>query len=87
MMLQKISDRGGGACAGFTHVGRGTSDHLSLYTPLGFPIDPVCIETEDGRREYQRLQQQLYEWGLPIRRRLLRIYDAFFALVEREAGG
>lgn len=41
------------------------------------------IETEEGRREYQRLQQQLYERGLPLRQRLLRAYDAFLALVER----
>lgn len=57
----------------------------SIMCP-GFPIDPVCIETEDGRREYQRLQQQLYEQGLPIRRRLLSIFDKFFALLEREEG-
>lgn len=52
----------------------------------GFPIEPVCIETEDGRRKYQNLQQQLYEQGMPIRRRLIRLYENFFALVEREQG-
>jgi hypothetical protein len=65
------------------------SSHLTssrLARHAGFPIDPVCIETEEGRREYQRLQQQLYEWGLPLRRRLLSTYGAFFALVERGQG-
>ena len=44
----------------------------------------MCIETEDGRREYARLQQQLYETSLPLRKRALETYDRFFALVDRE---
>lgn len=56
--------------------------HAHKHT--GHPIDPVRIETEDGRREYARLQQQLYETSLPLRKRVLETYDRFFALVDRE---
>lgn len=35
---------------------------------------PICVETMDGRREYSRLQENLYNDALPCRIELLEIY-------------
>lgn len=59
---------------------RARSTHNSK---TGHPVDPVRIETEEGRREYALLQQQLYEASLPLRQRVSKAYDRFFELVER----
>lgn len=36
---------------------------------------PVRIETEEGRREYQAGQLELYRRSMPVRRKLLRHMD------------
>lgn len=36
---------------------------------------PVRIETEEGRKEYQQLQMELYRRSMPLRRMLLRHLD------------
>lgn len=46
-------------------------------TQLGW--DPVCIETEKGRQEYARRQEELAEASQPIRRQLLHFYRALNA--------
>jgi len=53
-----------------------------------FPVSPIKIETEEGRREYQAEQQVLFERAQPLRARLIRVYDLFFRAYEagREGG-
>ncbi len=43
-----------------------------------FPVSPIKIETEEGRREYQAEQQVLFERAQPLRMRLIKAYDLFF---------
>lgn len=51
-----------------------------------YPTTPIAIETEEGRRAYQLEQQALFERAKPLRERLLRVYDAFFRVVEGSRG-
>jgi len=53
-----------------------------------FPVSPIKIETEEGRREYQAEQQVLFERAQPLRARLIKAYDLFFRAYEagREEG-
>lgn len=52
----------------------------------GFP--PICIETEEGRREYQKKQQELTEKSIPLRRELMRLTNhhqkTFLAIMQKE---
>ena len=43
----------------------------SPYDVSGFGLEPIRVETADGRREYAREQQQLMERTVPLRGRLL----------------
>jgi len=51
----------------------------------GFDLSPIRIETEQGRREYQRLQVQVARRAAPVRRRLLRHYEAALAACDGDA--
>lgn len=52
----------------------------------GFDFSPVRIETEEGRRLYQREQAGLALRAAPLRRRMLHEYDAAIAAWGREGG-
>ena len=42
-------------------------------TPLG--LQPICIETPEGRNEYEREQRTLTEAGKPLRKRLIAVLE------------
>jgi hypothetical protein len=50
--------------------GRDLDMRASPYDLAGLGYDPVCIETEDGRRQYQIEQQRFAELSGPVRERL-----------------
>ena len=52
---------------------------LPVRSASAFGIEPVAVETERGRREYVRQQEELMHRSQPLRRRLLEAYDAFLA--------
>lgn len=43
--------------------------------PLNVQLEPICVETVQGRKEYQQHQLDLCSRAQPIRRALLAIYD------------
>jgi hypothetical protein len=47
----------------------------SPYDLRGWNFDPIKIETSEGRTEYQRHQAQLAQKAVPIRQRLIYIYQ------------
>ena len=59
-----------GECFALALEGRDLDMRASPYdlTELGY--EPVCIETEEGRRAYQAEQQRLAERAVPVRQRL-----------------
>lgn len=40
--------------------------------PEAWDPTPVRIETEEGRKEYQQAQAELYQRSMPVRRSLMR---------------
>jgi len=49
-----------------------------------FDLSPVRIETEEGRREYQRQQAALASEAKPVRKRLIEAYDVCIEAWDRE---
>jgi hypothetical protein len=43
----------------------------SPYDLREYGYDPIKIETKEGRREYEQLQNELYLKGLPLRQSLI----------------
>lgn len=50
----------------------------------GFDLSPVCIETDQGRKVYQREQAALSHRAAPVRARLLREYQAAIAVWDSD---
>lgn len=48
---------------------------LGSLPPESWDPTPVCIETEEGRKEYQLAQFELYQRSLPVRRSLAKSVD------------
>ena len=46
-----------------------------IHSTASFDFSPIRIESEAGRREYQRIQSSLATRAAPVRRRLLLEYD------------
>ncbi len=46
-----------------------------MFQGRGFDISPVTIENPEGKKEYQTIQEALYEKSRPIRSSLLTYYD------------
>ncbi len=51
----------------------------SPYELSAYGLEPVRIETQDGRREYEREQARLAEMARPLRERLIGILDRVLA--------
>lgn len=47
----------------------------SPYDLSGRGLDPIKIETEEGRMEYVKKQREIYEKGQPVRKKLIREYQ------------
>lgn len=52
----------------------------SPYDAREFGLEPIRIETEEGRREYIRLQTEIHESSMPIRLELIRWYERVLKL-------
>ncbi|CBN78709.1 conserved unknown protein [Ectocarpus siliculosus] len=57
-----------------TVVGRG-GGRVGGLPPEAWDPTPVRIETEEGRKEYQQAQAELYQRSMPVRRSLMRHMD------------
>lgn len=57
-----------------TVIGKG-GGKVGGLPPEAWDPTPVRIETEEGRREYQQAQWELYRRSMPVRRSLLRHMD------------
>lgn len=55
-------------------VGKGGGNMGGLH-PESWDPTPVRIEAEDGRKEYQQAQWELYHRSMPVRRSLLSHID------------
>ena len=47
-------------------------------------LEPVRVETPEGRAQYRQVQSQLMKRAAPVRRRLLRAYQVFLQLAFEE---
>jgi len=54
------------------------------YDLRAFGIEPIPIETAEGRREYAILQRAIAERATPVRARLIEVYREFLGLVGEE---
>ena len=45
-------------------------------------LEPIRIETEQGRKEYLKQQAEIWERGLPIRQRLIEAYEELLSVIE-----
>jgi hypothetical protein len=45
-------------------------------------LEPIRIETEEGRKEYLQHQTAIWERGLPIRQSLIEAYNTLFSLFD-----
>jgi hypothetical protein len=54
----------------------------SPYDAREFGLDPIRIETEEGRREYINKQTEIHESSMPIRLELIRWYERVLELTE-----
>jgi len=54
----------------------------SPYDVREFGLEPIKIETAEGRKEYIHLQTDIYERSLPIRERLIEEYENLLRAVE-----
>lgn len=52
----------------------------SPYDLREYGFEPVRIETEEGRREYEREQRRIAEQAIPLRRRLMQSLDSLSGL-------
>ena len=50
----------------------------------GFDLSPVCVDTPEGRKQYQRMQADLARRAVPIRARLLREYEEVIAAWDED---
>ncbi len=53
----------------------------SPYDLLDHGLEPIKIETEEGRRQYQEAQQLIFEKGKPVRDKLIGEYERVLAFV------
>ncbi|MEZ5300977.1 MAG: hypothetical protein R3F11_10045 [Verrucomicrobiales bacterium] len=56
----------------------------SPYDMRAYGLDPIAIETPDGRREYEDAQRALAAQAAELRARLIAVIDAIFHAVERK---
>ena len=54
----------------------------SPYDAREFGLEPIKIETEEGRREYLRRQAEIFENSQPIRERLIGEYEGLVLSLE-----
>lgn len=54
----------------------------SPYDLREYGLDPICIETESGRKEYLRKQKEIYKKSLPVRNRLIKAYQKLEELLS-----
>lgn len=54
----------------------------SPYDAREFGLEPIKIETGEGRKEYIHRQTDIYERSLPIRERLIEEYENVLRIVE-----
>lgn len=45
-------------------------------------LDPIKIETEDGRKEYIKYQTDIWEKGKQVRQKLIGEYETMFSLID-----
>lgn len=50
----------------------------SPYDLVDYGLEPIKIETEEGRVKYKLTQEAIYEKGKPIRNKLINAYEGFF---------
>lgn len=55
-----------------------------LMTEPGW--EPVCVETPEGRQQYQELQSAITQRAVPLRARLLQTYDRLLQAVLSDSG-
>eukprot|EP00816_Leptocylindrus_hargravesii_P007991 CAMPEP_0196821484 /NCGR_PEP_ID=MMETSP1362-20130617/79375_1 /TAXON_ID=163516 /ORGANISM="Leptocylindrus danicus, Strain CCMP1856" /LENGTH=381 /DNA_ID=CAMNT_0042200679 /DNA_START=6 /DNA_END=1151 /DNA_ORIENTATION=+ len=55
----------------------------SPYDVSAHGLEPVCIETKDGRKEYRRIQADIMRKADPVRRNILDAYDTFLDVTFR----
>lgn len=55
----------------------------SPYDVSEHGLEPICIETKDGRREYRRKQAEIMRKADPVRRKILDAYDTFLGVTFR----
>jgi hypothetical protein len=53
----------------------------SPYDAREFGLEPIKIETEEGRKEYIKLQTDIYEQSMPIREQLIEEYENILQVV------
>ena len=49
----------------------------SPYDLIKDGLPPIKIETEEGRAEYLKAQQKIYEKGVPVREKIIQQYERF----------
>ena len=54
----------------------------SPYDLVKNGLPPIKIETEEGRVEYLKAQQSIYEKGVPVREKIIAEYERFFEVVS-----
>lgn len=54
----------------------------SPYDLRGYGLQPIRIETKEGREQYRELQQQIFQTAEPVRKQLLKTYDYLLGQVE-----
>jgi hypothetical protein len=47
----------------------------SPYDLRDYGLEPIRIETKEGRQQYRQLQREIFEEAKPLRKELLRAYD------------
>jgi len=55
----------------FAIAAREIDMRASPYDLAEYGYEPICIETPEGRREYEKAQHALYRKGLPLRAKLI----------------
>ena len=61
---------------------RKTDMQASPYDAREFGLEPIKIETEEGRKIYMEKQMEIFEKSMPIRKKLIRAYDDVIELVN-----
>lgn len=54
----------------------------SPYDLQNHGLEPIKIETEEGRKEYLKYQTGIYERGKPVRQKLIEAYERLFSLLD-----